>query len=112
MEVTGLRPNQDVITADLEGSRINKHTLKVQNFISHIKQNLNPFSNHLNKQMLYNISTGQTVSNDIEHFLLNIEELVNEQREQFINACSEDSERFEKVIKINKILNFAHSVPK
>jgi hypothetical protein len=41
-----------------------------------------------------------------------VEKLGNEQREQFINECSEDPERFERPIKRNKILNFATAVPK
>jgi hypothetical protein len=111
MGETGLRPVQD-ITADLERSRINRHSLQLQNLIAHMKQNVNPFSKDNDKNNLYNISTGQAVSEDIEHFLLNVEKLGNEQREQFINECSEDPERFERPIKRNKILNFATAVPK
>jgi hypothetical protein len=111
MEETGLRSVQD-ITADLERSRINRHSLQLQNLIAHMKQNVNPFSKDNDKYNLYNISTGQAVSEDIGHFLLNVEKLGNEQREQFINERSEDAERFERPIKRNKILNFATAVPK
>ncbi|GBP29521.1 hypothetical protein EVAR_93318_1 [Eumeta japonica] len=45
-------------------------------------------------------------------FLLNVETLGNKQRETFITECSADKERFEKVIKRNKILNFATAAPK
>jgi hypothetical protein len=86
--------------------------LQLQNLIAHMKKNVNPFSKDNDKNNLYNISTGQEVSEDIGHFLLNMEKLGNERREQFINECSEDPERFERPSKRNKILNFATAVTK
>lgn len=44
--------------------------------------------------------------------MLNAEKLGNNQREDFINQCSKDAERFEKPIKRNKILNFASALPR
>lgn len=111
MEEVDLRPDQDV-TADLEQSRINRHSMQLENCINHIKQNMNPFSKDIDKKFLYNISTGQAVTPDIENFLLNVEKFGSEQRKQFILECSADEERFEKVIKRNKILNFATALPK
>ncbi|CAF4952709.1 unnamed protein product [Pieris macdunnoughi] len=111
MEQTGLKKSQD-ITADLEKSRIKRNSLQLENVVSNIKQNINPFSNDLDKSLLYNISTGQAIQPNIEQFLLNVENLGNELREQFIKECSEDAERFEKAIKRNKILTFVDAVPK
>lgn len=111
MEESGLRPDQD-ITADLEQSRIKKHSLQLEQCLNHIKQNMNPFAKDVDKDLLYNISTGQAVTPEIEDFLLNVETIGNEQREQFIRECSTDEERFEKVIKRNKIQNFATVAPK
>ncbi|KAL4718512.1 hypothetical protein ACJJTC_002715 [Scirpophaga incertulas] len=111
MEETDLRADQD-ITADLEQSRIKRHSLQLDHCITHIKQNMNPFSRDVDKDLLYNISTGQAVTIDIENFLLNVETLGNKQREEFITECSADDERLEKVIKRNKILNFRTAAPK
>ncbi|CAH1645610.1 unnamed protein product [Spodoptera littoralis] len=111
MEETDLRADQD-ITADLELIRIKRHSLQLDHCITHIKQNMNPFSRDVDKDFLYIISTGQAVTEDIENFLLNVETLGNKQREEFITECSADDERFEKVIKRNKILNFRTAAPK
>lgn len=48
MEEVDLRPDQDV-TADLEQSRINRHSMQLENCINHIKQNMNPFSKDIDK---------------------------------------------------------------
>nr|CAH7755290.1 unnamed protein product [Callosobruchus chinensis] len=47
---------------------------------------------------------GQTVQENIESFLLNVEKLGNGLRENFIRQCAEDDKRFEKLIKKIKCL--------
>lgn len=89
MSETGLRKDQD-ITTDLQKSRIEKNSQQLQDFVSHIKQNVNPFSAELDKNYLFNISTGQTVKEEIESFLLNVETMGNEQRLKFITECVEN----------------------
>ncbi|CAH1173831.1 unnamed protein product [Phaedon cochleariae] len=111
MDQTGLRKVQD-ITADLQKSRITKNSQQVHNFIDNIKQNIDPFSADLDKNYLFNISTGQTVQENIERFLLNVEIMGNEQRDNFIKECVEDENRFEKPIKRNKVLNFTDNMQK
>lgn len=57
MEETGLKDPQDII-ADLATSKIQRNSLQLENVITNIKQNINPFSNDLEESLLYNISTG------------------------------------------------------
>lgn len=102
MDQTGLRKGQD-ITADLQKSRIIKNSQQLKNFIDNIKQNINPFAGDLDKKYLFNISTGQTVQENVESFLLNVD-MGNKQRENFIRECAEDVKRFEKPIKKIKCL--------
>lgn len=61
----------------------------------------------MQRNLLFNISTGQAAQEHVADFLLNVEKNGNNQREDFIKECSESEERFEKVIKKNKIMNFA-----
>nr|CAH7767940.1 unnamed protein product [Callosobruchus chinensis] len=111
MEQAGLRKGQD-ITADLQKSRINKNSQQLLNFTDNIKQNINPFAADLDKNRLFDISPGQTVQENIESFLLNVEKLGNGLRENFIRQCAEDDKRFEKLIKKNKVLNFTDNMQK
>lgn len=111
MEQTGLEKSPD-ITADFERSRIKRNSLQLENVITNIKQNINPFSYDLQKSLMFNISTGQAVQDGIEQFLLNVENRGNELREQFTKQCSEDEDRFENPIKKIKILTFVDAVPK
>ncbi|XP_067613930.1 serine/threonine-protein kinase Wnk isoform X4 [Eurosta solidaginis] len=59
-----------------------------------------------------NLRECQTVQENIERFLLNVETMGNEQRENFITQCAEDEKRFEKPIKQNKVLNFTDNMQK
>nr|CAH7761948.1 unnamed protein product [Callosobruchus chinensis] len=107
MEQAGLRKGQD-ITADLQKSRINKNSQQLLNFTV----NINPFAADFDKNHLFNISTGQTVQENIESFLLNVEKMGNGQRENFIRQCAEGDKRFEKPIKKNEVLNFTDNMQK
>lgn len=75
--------------------------------MENVKGNVNPFATDISKDFLFNISTGQAADENVAEFLLNAEKMGDEQRQQFIKECIEDSNRFERVIKQNKIINFA-----
>ena len=75
--------------------------------MENVKENVNPFATDISKDFLFNISTGQAADENVAEFLLNAEKMGDEQRQQFIKECIEDSNRFERVIKQNKIINFA-----
>ncbi|GBP86801.1 hypothetical protein EVAR_99881_1 [Eumeta japonica] len=100
LDVCGLRYKQDV-TADLQPNRIKIFEKQLAAFIDIFEKNCNPFDPDLNKDDLYNIATGKSVSEDIADFLLNIEENGDELRKLFITECSEDGSRSDKPIKKN-----------
>lgn len=56
---------------ELENHRIEKDKKALENIIIKIKENINPFDNNIEREYLYNISTGRAVSNDTVSFLLN-----------------------------------------
>lgn len=59
MSVTEIT-DQD-ITADLEKSKMKSNSTELHNFIDSIMQNVNTFAIDINKNFLFNISTGQAV---------------------------------------------------
>lgn len=108
METTGLRNRQD-ITADLGKSSIDKSTEQLKKLIANIRENMDPFSSTLDRNYLFNISSGKAAKEDVAEFLLNVEKIGSEQREKFITECAEDGKRFESAIKRNKVYSFTES---
>lgn len=102
----GLKKKQDT-TADLEPHNIIKSNRRVQKLIDTLKNNLNPFDPDLDKSLLYNVSTGKPTSPEIANFLLNVNSLGEKLKNDFITECSQSKDRFEKSIKLTKMLNFA-----
>ncbi|CAG5017443.1 unnamed protein product [Parnassius apollo] len=68
---------------------------------------MNPFSKDIDTDSLYNISTGKAASMNVANWLLNIKPLGLEQKFNFFSECFEDSKRFVRPIKRDKIYNFA-----
>lgn len=105
-EDTGLIKPQDV-SAELQENKIKTNTDLLNNFMTSINKNVNPFSHQLEKADLYNIGTGKATSKNVADFLLNIETTGNKLRENFIAECNADAQRFEKPLKKCKIANFS-----
>lgn len=99
--------SKDDITKDLKKSIICQNNKNVEDLMTIIQQCTNPFSSNLSQEHLYNISSGQSVSEDIFTFLSSIETTGERQRIQFITESQTDRERFDKPILKNKIVNFA-----
>ncbi|KAK0169235.1 hypothetical protein PV327_011694, partial [Microctonus hyperodae] len=55
----------------------------------------------LSHDKLYNIATGKAASPLVKLFLLNVENIGNEERQQFIAECTTDIRRFEKSISMD-----------
>lgn len=55
-------------------SSIEKTASQLKTFIANIEQNINPFSSTLDKQNLYNISSGQAAAENVAEYLLNVKE--------------------------------------
>ena len=98
MEQSGLRKSQD-ITSDLQKHKIKNSKIQLNTFIENIRQKVNPFAADLDKQYLFNISTGQAAEEKVADFLLNIEENGGEKCKKFIDECSQDQNKFESSIK-------------
>ena len=61
----------------------------------------------IKKLFWVNIISGKNQKEKVVSFLLNVESTVRETRERFFEECIEDTTRFEKSIKHNKIHTFA-----
>lgn len=85
----GLRKRQDV-TNDVLPNRIRKSLSQRDAFIAALNDHMNPFSNQVRPEMLYNISTGQLAPVEVANFLLNGEDHGQKQRMEMIAKCSED----------------------
>ena len=68
---------------------------------------MNPFSDSIDKYILYNIGTGKSASKETTEFLLGVTKIGSDLHEKFISECISDPKRFEEGITWRKIKNFA-----
>ena len=68
---------------------------------------MNPFSNDINKDYLFNISTGKATSVETANYLINVKNTGDAARDAFIQQCCENPNRFRESIKRQKVLTFA-----
>ncbi|XP_018358131.1 PREDICTED: uncharacterized protein LOC108757918 isoform X2 [Trachymyrmex cornetzi] len=104
---TGLNNSHQDIAADLHPDRMKKHHKQIEAFLHSIQQTINPFSPSIDKNQLYNISTGQATTPEVANSLLNAVSSGTFLRDQFITECNINSERFHKSLKKNQVLTFA-----
>lgn len=64
-----------------------------------IQQTINPFSSSIDKNQLYNISTGQATTPEIANSLLNAVSAGMFLRDQFITECNINSDKFHQPLK-------------
>lgn len=62
----------------------------------------------LNKNTLFNISTGQEAKSETAKYLLGVEKFGKKLKNEFIDECTEDMYRFENTRKLVKIRTFAN----
>lgn len=91
----------------LQKNRIVKDSKSLNNIVKTIKKTINPFSENVDKDSLFNLSTGKAASSNVTDYLLNVKSLGQEQKLNFFSECFEDSTRFVRSITRNKINNFA-----
>lgn len=96
----------DEVTSDLKLSNIKRSSSQIENLKKCITERLSPFSSLAKNNVLYNINTGQSASESTEKFLLQVNNLGDEQRINFIEECSNDPTRFSKPIKKNVLNTF------
>lgn len=106
-----LSKEQD-ITADLQAHNIKISSQQLDKFMKSFDQYLNPFSQELPKDQLFNIASGKAATSNVEEFLLNVEKIGGEQRELFLLECSSYINRFDKTIKKTPVHNFASQIEK
>ena len=94
---------------DLKRSKIKKNTEDVQQSITAIERTMDPFSADLDKNELFNISSGRAVTHEISASLLKVREIGETARLGFIKECNEDPSKFEKPIKRCNIKTFQDS---
>lgn len=81
-------------------------------FTQEIGQNINPFNSDLNREKLFNLSSGKAASSETAEFLLKVDTNGFEQMETFIKECQVDKNRFERPIRKNVIRNFSNETSK
>lgn len=60
---------------------------QVKKFIESVRGNINPFSEDINPEELFNLSSGKAASSETADFLLNALSIGKKQRDEFINQC-------------------------
>ena len=88
----------------MQKSGINKDRKSLHSITEIIKNPFNLFDDNIDKNILFNISTGKSASSD---FLPALKSAGNHQKLNFISEYFSVSGRFKKQIRQNKILNFA-----
>lgn len=91
----------------LQKNRIEKDSKTLNSIVETIKKTMNPFSENVDKDSLFNLSTGKAASLNVTNYLLNVKSLGEEQKLKNFSECFEDSSRFVRRITRNKIHNFA-----
>lgn len=99
--------HEDDTSHCLQQHQVKKDKLDLNRIITVINNSINPFHENIDKNSLFNISTGKAASQPIADFLLNITSIGNKQKMEFISECVKEPGRFVKPIRKNKILNFA-----
>ena len=111
MQDLSMRAKQDAF-ADLHEKRIRKSRAQLDKLLAAIDENINPFDPDVPQKSLFNVSSGEAVSQEICDSLLTADVTGNQLREKFINECSLDKDRFELPIKKAKVLKFLDAEPK
>lgn len=80
---------------------------QLNKFSEEVFKNIDPFSEDINPNKLFNLISGKATSPEIAEFLTSVETNGTKQMEKFLKECREDRSRFERPIKKNVIKNFA-----
>ena len=107
MDDLGLSPTEDV-SCELKQSRITRNAFDLERIIAMFNQSMNTFSPDQDQECLFNIGSGKAASNKTKEFLLKVASIGKEIQDQFIEECSENSNRFEnEAIRRTKMDTFA-----
>lgn len=93
--------DHDDVARELKSSRITKDRQAVYNIIAKIKENINPFGFNVDKNYLFNIITGRSVSDSTCKFLIEAERIGENKKMNFISNCNSNGDSFESpIIKV------------
>ena len=98
LESVGISKKEDT-SDDLKRTKIKKNSEDIQQIITAIEGTMDLFSADLDKNELFNISSGRAVIQEISASLLKDREIGETARLEFIKECNEDPSKFEKPIK-------------
>ena len=98
---------KDDVTEELKPHRMNQNSKDLEKLINGVVETMNPFSPSIDKDHLFNIATGKAAQEETAIFLLRVKATGRNAKNQFIKGCVEDSSRFSRPIKRQKIKNFA-----
>ena len=100
--------SKDDTSKDLKPSQMKKNSTRLEKIIFLIDESMNPFSDKVSLDALYNIGSGKAASKETSDFLLNIKVIGSNAQEKFIQECIEDPIRFDhKCIKRQNVRTFA-----
>ena len=87
--------SKDDTSKDLKPCVLRKNSTDLQKIISLIEEVVNPFSETISLDTLYNIASGKAASKETSDFLFNIKAIGSKAQETFIQECIEDPIRFD-----------------
>ena len=106
MEGLGFSAKDDV-TSDLRPARMKKNITDLASIKRVLNDTMNPFT-VTEKNALYSLSSGKAVSENTEVFLTSVEAIGERKRNQFVDECCADPNRFEARIEREKLSTFAN----
>lgn len=72
---------------------------------------MNPFDPSINKDCLFNISSGKCAPPEVVEYLLSVEKIGTDRKNDFLSKCSDDIQNFEKLtIKRVPVKNFTTTI--
>ena len=98
------------MTGELKCHRIIQNWQGLEKLINGIAEAVNPVSGLIDKNYLFNITTGQATHEETATFLLDINETERKVRDQFIEDCVKDSSSFLDSSKDEKLKFQAHRI--
>ena len=82
------------VSQDLKPNQIMKNTRDLEKILRSIQENMKPFSEEVNKELLFNIGISKSSKQETAEFLLNVNKIDQKAREDFIIQCIKDPKRF------------------
>ena len=95
------------VTQDLRPNQIKKNNKHLQNIIETLQENMNPLSESIDKESLFNIGSEKAALHKQLLFLLSIVEKSCVNCDKFIQESIDQPKRFDDKATRNKLLTFA-----